>query len=64
MSTPKNSDLEKHTMNLRTGDMKKLGQLFPKTPPSVTVRNLVAKIVDKYYVEAEVPSIDPANINL
>lgn len=64
MSTPKNTDLEKKTLNLRTGDMEKLGELYPRTPPSVTIRNLVSGVVDKLYVRAETPETNPENIDL
>lgn len=39
-------NLQKHTLNLRAGDMDTLAQLFPRQNPSVLVRSLVSKYVD------------------
>jgi len=47
MGRPKTEELKKHTLNLREGDMETLAELFPKYHPSVMVRRIVSKFVDK-----------------
>ena len=47
MARPKTEDLQKHTLNLRSGDLVAIKELFPKKDPSVMVRRLVSKFVDK-----------------
>jgi hypothetical protein len=47
MARPKVEELQKHTLNLRKGDMEALDELFPKYPSSVMVRRIISKFVDK-----------------
>jgi hypothetical protein len=49
MARPANHDLNKHTLNLRAGDMDKLRELHPTQPPSTIVRTLVSKYVDNLF---------------
>lgn len=63
MATPKDPDLEKKTMNFRIGDFDKMQELFPNTPASVSIRNLVSVFVDKHYAESEAPTEVP-DVNL
>lgn len=63
MGRPKTEELKKHTLNLRDGDMETLAALFPRFHPSVMVRRIVSKFVDK---ARQVPEqdIDVQDINL
>ena len=47
MARPKIEDLQKHTMNLRRGDMEAISHLFPGKPPNIIIRRLVSKFVDQ-----------------
>lgn len=47
MARTKVEDLQKHTLNLRAGDMKALEELFPNRGASVMVRKIVSKFVDQ-----------------
>lgn len=47
MARGKTEELQKHTLNLRAGDMELIQELFPKFPASVLVRNVISKFVDK-----------------
>jgi hypothetical protein len=53
-------DLQKHTLNLRAGDMKKLEELFPRFGASVMVRKIVSKFIDQtsQVPENKVPTKD------
>ena len=65
MGRPKTNDLQKHTLNLRAGDMKRLGELFPNRSPSVMIRRLVSTFIDRIDAPEETPaSIDTTSINL
>lgn len=55
MGRIKTEDLTKHTLNLRTGDMEAIGQLFPKFQSSVMVRRIVSKFVDQMRKVPEEP---------
>jgi hypothetical protein len=46
MARGKTEELQKHTLNLRAGDMEALEQLFPRHPSSVMVRRVVSKFID------------------
>lgn len=39
-------ELQKHTLNLRAGDMDKLRDLFPDIPPSNMIRTIISRYVD------------------
>lgn len=45
-------DLAKKTLNFRSGDFEKMGQLFPDLGPSKAVRVLLSKFVDRHYETA------------
>lgn len=63
MAKAKVESLKKHTLNLREGDMEALALLFPRYQPSVMVRRIVSKFIDKANdVETNDPDLD--NINL
>lgn len=47
MARGKDEDLQKHTLNLRTGDMEQLGLLFPRSPPSVIARQIISRFIDQ-----------------
>lgn len=47
MARVKTEELKKHTLNLREGDMEALAVLFPRFHPSVMVRKIVSKFVDR-----------------
>lgn len=49
MARAKADNLTKKTLNLRTGDFEKMGDLFPALGSSVAIRDLIAKFVDKQY---------------
>lgn len=49
MARPKRNDLEKVTLNLREGDMKKMSEMFPDIGGGPAVRELLTKFVDKHY---------------
>lgn len=51
MATAKNTDLTKHTLNLRKGDLAKMGELFPDQRPSVALRLLISAFVDKHFAK-------------
>jgi hypothetical protein len=38
--------LQKHTLNLRAGDLDRLQELFPRQQATVLVRQIVSKFVD------------------
>lgn len=64
MARGKTEDLQKHTLNLRTGDMEALQELFPKIPASVMVRRVISKFVDKVRHVPESEEVDVPNIDL
>lgn len=47
MAKPKTEELTKHTLNLRSGDLQELAVLFPKKHPSVMVREIISKFIDR-----------------
>lgn len=47
MAKPKQEELQKHTLNLRRGDMDALAVLFPRSSPSVMIRRLVSRYIDR-----------------
>lgn len=57
MPKSKNVDLIKVTMNLRDGDLAKMGELFPSKRPSVAVRDLISAFVDKHFEERKTETI-------
>ena len=63
MPRPK-GDIEKKTLNLRTGDFKKMGELFPSYGPSQAIRELISRFVDKHYVEPDASDTELENLDL
>lgn len=63
MARNKVEELKKHTLNLREGDMEALGALFPRFHPSVMVRKIVSKFVDKAR-NVEEQKVSPDSIDL
>ncbi len=47
MARIKDEDLQKHTLNLRKGDIEQLGLLFPKVAPSVIARQIISRFIDQ-----------------
>lgn len=44
----KNTDLQKHTLNLRRGDYEKMDELFPTKRGGPAIRALISMFVDKH----------------
>jgi hypothetical protein len=53
MARGKDEDLQKHTLNLRTGDIEQLALLFPRFPPSVVARQIISRFIDQTKKAAE-----------
>ena len=53
----KPQNVEKISVNLRKGDVKKLSEIFGGRPYAKYVRQLVSNFVDKHYVT---PDVEPA----
>ena len=47
MAKPKTEELQKHTLNLRAGDLDALASLFPGKSPTVMLRRIVSRFIDK-----------------
>ena len=43
----KNEALQKHTFNLRAGDVDRLRDFFPDIPPSNLIRTILSRYVDE-----------------
>jgi len=52
-------ELHKHTLNLRAGDMEAIAQLFPGKSPSVIIRRIISRYVDRASVVDEQPVSTP-----
>ena len=63
MARNKTEELKKHTLNLRDGDMEALAALFPKFHPSVMVRKIVSKFIDRSRAVDE-QKVSPDSIDL
>jgi len=59
MARPKTEDLQKHTLNLRAGDLAAIKALFPRQDSSVMVRRIISKFVDKMSDVQEKPVAAP-----
>lgn len=46
MARSKTEELQKHTLNLRAGDMQAIEEMLPSKPASVVVRRVISKFVD------------------
>lgn len=62
MAKPKTEELQKHTLNLRAGDMDAIEALFPGRQPTVIIRRLISQFVDRSNKVDERPV--STNINL
>lgn len=49
MTRPINPDLTKHTLNLRTGDVEKMRELFPNEKPTTMIRIIISKYLDNHF---------------
>lgn len=58
MATPKNPDLVKKTLNIREGDFEKMAALFPRTSPSIAIRELISAFVNKHYGQPNTEGLD------
>lgn len=61
MARRKTDELQKHTLNLRSGDVDTLQSLFPSMQATVIIRRIVSKFVDKSKAAMSQP--DPEIIN-
>lgn len=50
---PKNDELSKHTLLLRSGDYERLRELFPEVGAAVIIRKLVSRFLDKDVQESK-----------
>jgi len=57
----KTEALQKHTLNLRSGDVEKLRDFFPDIPASNLIRTIVSRYVDALEGDANTPEV---SINL
>lgn len=66
MAPRKTEELQKHTLNLRAGDLERLAVLFPKNSPSVMIRRLVSRFIDRIenVKEQPVETSDPIDLPL
>lgn len=46
MARRSTESLQKHTLNLRKGDIDRLAELYPSRNPTVLVRQIVSRFVD------------------
>lgn len=56
MARSKDHEIQKHTLNLRAGDMDALRVLLPNREPSVVVRQLLSRFVDQLRNQAVPPN--------
>jgi len=54
----KSEELQKHTLNLRAGDMDRLRDLFPDIPPSNMVRTIISRYVDELEGQRALPNVE------
>jgi len=59
----KKTDTEKISLYLRTGDTKKISEIFGGKPYGVYIRQLVSKFVDQYYSAPEVAADVPLDLD-
>ena len=55
----KSEDLQKHTLNLRSGDYERLQSLYPNLGAAVVIRQLVSN-----YLDRDKSEIDTKNMEL
>lgn len=61
MPRPKIEGLQKHTLNLREGDIQALRELMPNREPTAVIRQLVSNFVDKLQSASKTPK-EPVDI--
>lgn len=54
----KNTELSKHTLNLRTGDVERLRDAFPDIPASNLIRTIVSRYVDALEGDTPTPEVN------
>lgn len=54
---PKNEDLQKHTLNLRAGDVERLRDFFPDIPASNLIRTIISRYVDELEGQSTRPDV-------
>ncbi len=54
----KSEDLQKHTLNLRAGDVDKLRDFFPDSPPTNLIRTIVSRYVDELDTKTAMPNVE------
>jgi hypothetical protein len=54
----RSEELQKHTLNLRAGDMDRLRDLFPDIPPSNMIRTIVSRYVDDLEGQRSLPNVE------
>lgn len=57
MPPVKNHDLQKHTLNLRRGDVDRIREIHPNLDSAVVIRQLVSKYVDDYKTSTPLPKV-------
>lgn len=63
MARPKTEDLQKHTLNLRKGDVEAIRALFPRKDATVVIRRIISKFVDKT-TQVEEKTLPTNNLDL
>lgn len=62
MARQKDFGLQKHTLNLRAGDIEALRQFIPDREPSVVLRQLLSRFVDSLRAKSSPPSDEKIDI--
>lgn len=62
MARPKDFGLQKHTVNLRAGDIDDLRRFIPDREPSVVLRQLLSRFVDGLRAKSTPPSDENIDI--
>lgn len=54
----KSETLQKHTLNLRAGDVERLRDFFPDIPASNLIRTIISRYVDALEGNVPAPEVD------
>jgi hypothetical protein len=54
----KSEELQKHTLNLRAGDVDRLRDYFPDIPPTNLIRTIVSRYVDELDIKGTAPNVE------
>jgi hypothetical protein len=57
MPPVKNHDLQKHTLNLRRGDVDRIRELHPNIESAVVIRRLISNYVDEFKTTTQFPRV-------